>query len=110
MSLPPPESPTLDQTEEEQAAIKALVDSFAKSNLHDAQHGASKTSEKPSSAPRPMRIYTREQLLHLSNSPLVQLPPNMPELKQWFGFVVKTLCTLASWPHVLLQRQRNYLN
>ncbi|KAF9452608.1 hypothetical protein P691DRAFT_660489 [Macrolepiota fuliginosa MF-IS2] len=84
MSLPPPESPTLDQTEEEQAAIKALVDSFAKSNLHDAQHKPSTANEKPSE-PRPMRTYTREQLLHLYNSPLVQLPPNMPELKQWFG-------------------------
>lgn len=87
MSLPPPESPTLEQTEEERAAIKALVDSFAKSNLHDAQDDPSKPGAKPSSEPRPMRIYTREQLLYLYKSPLVQLPPNMPELKQWFGFV-----------------------
>lgn len=86
MSLPPPESPTLEQTEEEQAAIKALVDSFAKSNLHDAKHQPSKPAGHPSE-PRPMRLYNREQLLHLYKSPLVQLPPNMPELRQWFGFV-----------------------
>ncbi|KXN89870.1 hypothetical protein AN958_04874 [Leucoagaricus sp. SymC.cos] len=85
MSLPPPESPILDQTEEEQAAIKALVDSYAKSNLHDAQEDPSKADPKDPSKPRPMRKYTREQLLRLYRSPLVQLPPHMPELKQWFG-------------------------
>ncbi|TRM65781.1 hypothetical protein BD626DRAFT_566441 [Schizophyllum amplum] len=34
---------------------------------------------------RPLRIYTRKQLLHLHASPLVQVPTNMPELKDWFG-------------------------
>ncbi|KAF5355692.1 hypothetical protein D9756_003913 [Leucocoprinus leucothites] len=85
MSLPQPESPTLDQTEEEQAAIKALVDKYAKSNLHDAQEDPAKDGQKNPSEPRPMRVYTREQLLDLYRSPLVQLPPHMPELKQWFG-------------------------
>jgi hypothetical protein len=87
MSLPRPESPSLEQTEEEQAAIKALVDSFAKSNLHDAKHHPSKTPGNPP-GPRPMRLYSRGQLLRLYKSPLVQLPPNMPELRQWFGFVL----------------------
>lgn len=87
MSLPPPESPTLDQTEEEQAAIKALIDSYAKTGLHDTPAHPSKPHEKLPPNPRPLRVYTREDLLHLYNSPLVQLPPNMPELKQWFGFV-----------------------
>ncbi|KAG6813072.1 hypothetical protein H0H92_014131 [Tricholoma furcatifolium] len=32
-----------------------------------------------------MRIYTRPQILFLSKSPLIQLPPGMPELKEWFG-------------------------
>ncbi|KAJ7666420.1 hypothetical protein B0H17DRAFT_1336307 [Mycena rosella] len=30
-------------------------------------------------------IYTRPQLLNLQNSPLVKCPPDMPELKYWFG-------------------------
>jgi hypothetical protein len=96
MSLQPPDSPTLDQTEEEQAAIKALVDKYAKSNLHDAPDDSTKASENDPSAPRPMRIYTREQLLYLYRSPLVQLPPHMPELKQWFGFVVALALLLFS--------------
>ncbi len=35
--------------------------------------------------PHPMRRYTRKQLVSLSESPLVKPPPNMPELKVWFG-------------------------
>ena len=35
--------------------------------------------------PPPFRKYTRQQLVHLSTSPLVKPPPNMPELKVWFG-------------------------
>lgn len=40
----------------------------------------------PQSHPKSqIRIYTRPQLLALHSSPLVKLPPNMPELKHWFG-------------------------
>ncbi|KAJ3516787.1 hypothetical protein NLJ89_g907 [Agrocybe chaxingu] len=39
----------------------------------------------------PLRIYTRQQLLSLSNSPLVKLPPDMPELKTWFGTENETI-------------------
>lgn len=41
--------------------------------------------EKSLSSPHPMRKYTRKQLIFLSDSPLVKPPPNMPELKAWFG-------------------------
>ncbi|KAJ6574803.1 hypothetical protein B0H19DRAFT_613675 [Mycena capillaripes] len=34
---------------------------------------------------RPLMIYTRPQILHLQSSPLVKSPPDMPELKHWFG-------------------------
>ncbi|KAF9068054.1 hypothetical protein BDP27DRAFT_1403472 [Rhodocollybia butyracea] len=34
---------------------------------------------------RSLRIYSRPQLLALSKSPLVCVPPDMPELKEWFG-------------------------
>ncbi|TFK76940.1 hypothetical protein BDN72DRAFT_830113 [Pluteus cervinus] len=33
----------------------------------------------------PIKIYTRPQILALYKSPLVHPPPNMPELKDWFG-------------------------
>jgi hypothetical protein len=102
MSLPPQESPALDQIEDEQAAIKALVNSYAKSNLQDAQDDLAKATEKHSSEPHSMRVYTREQLLYLCRSPLVQLPPNMPELKQWFGSVDWSYSIPTPTPHVFL--------
>jgi len=37
-------------------------------------------------SPRLAIIYTRPQLISLQNSPLVQPPPNMPQLKDWFGY------------------------
>ena len=37
------------------------------------------------SSPRPLRIYTRPQLLSLSQSPMVKPPPDMPDLRTWFG-------------------------
>jgi len=88
MSLPPSESPTLDHAEEEKATIKALVDKYAKSNLHDAEQDPVKAIPKDPSGLRPKQVYTRRQLLSLFKSPLVKPPPDMPDLKQWFGSVV----------------------
>lgn len=48
-------------------------------------HNGDQHTENSLHKPRPMRKYTRSQLIELSKSPLVQLPPNMPELKVWFG-------------------------
>ncbi|KAJ6604341.1 hypothetical protein DFH09DRAFT_1122361 [Mycena vulgaris] len=42
------------------------------------------TATKPTPC-RPRMIYTRPQILYLQNSPLVKCPPDMPELKYWFG-------------------------
>ncbi|KAJ7919132.1 hypothetical protein B0H13DRAFT_1868857 [Mycena leptocephala] len=42
------------------------------------------TARKPVQS-RPLMIYTRPQMLHLQSSPLVKSPPDMPELKHWFG-------------------------
>ena len=42
-------------------------------------------TQRQPSLPRPILIYTRDQLLFLSNSPLVDAPPDMPDLKNWFG-------------------------
>lgn len=44
------------------------------------------TARKPVQS-RPLMIYTRPQMLHLQSSPLVKSPPDMPELKHWFGYV-----------------------
>ncbi|KAG6845987.1 hypothetical protein H0H87_011035 [Tephrocybe sp. NHM501043] len=67
--------------------VTELTTSLAIVTVHD---DASQTEpvtipQKKASSYRPMRIYTRPQILLLYNSPLVQLPPGMPELKDWFG-------------------------
>lgn len=37
-----------------------------------------------------IKVYTRPQILALYKSPLVHPPPNMPELKDWFGSALFT--------------------
>jgi hypothetical protein len=34
---------------------------------------------------RPVIVYTRPELVHMSKSPLVAPPKDMPDLKEWFG-------------------------
>lgn len=36
---------------------------------------------------RPLIVYTRKELIHLSTSPLVKIPDRMPAFKVWFGCV-----------------------
>lgn len=60
---------------------------------HSGQDGA---VTKPVQS-RPLMIYTRPQILHLQSSPLVKSPPDMPELKHWFGCVV-AVCTCVFGP------------
>ena len=70
------------------ALVSALQSATLDTASQSTQDGAENTQTTPqSSQPRPMRVYTRAQLLHLHRSPLVQPPPNMPELKVWFGCV-----------------------
>lgn len=62
---------------------------------------AATNAEKSSFLPRPIRIYTRPQLLSLSKSPMVEPPPDMPDLRTWFGWVASLpnlSCFLISLP------------
>ncbi|KAL1705049.1 hypothetical protein EV121DRAFT_270066 [Schizophyllum commune] len=63
-----------------------LADAVAGLAIQDDQRPPEQAqgTQQPDSQ-RPLRIYTRKQLLYLHASPLVQLPPGMPELKDWFG-------------------------
>lgn len=74
--------------EDSNSKTAALAAAFEAASLDDAPQPPHNTSENPpasTNSPRPLRIYTRAQLLNLHRSPLVQPPPDMPDLKSWFG-------------------------
>ncbi|KAI0778094.1 hypothetical protein BD413DRAFT_683932 [Trametes elegans] len=65
-------------------ALDSVVEAVAKASLQDevAVDVGQKTTETPT---RPLRVYSRHDILQLSKSPLVTLPEGMPALKDWFG-------------------------
>ncbi|KDR85159.1 hypothetical protein GALMADRAFT_233820 [Galerina marginata CBS 339.88] len=80
MSSPPASSETTESSQVPQESPSPASDSTPQDN-----DNAEPPIEKPLHSPRPLRKYTRQQLVSLSSSPLVKPPPNMPELKVWFG-------------------------
>lgn len=79
---------TSESSQTDPSPLDQLTDDIAAASLQDE---ASQTdlvdNEKRTPSPRPLRIYNRSQILHLSNSPLVKPPLDMPEMKDWFGYV-----------------------
>ncbi|KAF6766359.1 hypothetical protein DFP72DRAFT_866272 [Ephemerocybe angulata] len=69
----------------ETAALSAALESTSLSDAGQPPQSDTEKAPAATNATRPLRIYTRAQLLHLHRSPLVQPPPDMPELKSWFG-------------------------
>ncbi|KAI0662733.1 hypothetical protein C8Q70DRAFT_579135 [Cubamyces menziesii] len=65
-------------------AMDSVVEAVAKASLQDevATDIDQKNTDLP---PRPLRVYARHDMIHLSKSPLVGLPEGMPALKDWFG-------------------------
>ncbi|RPD63033.1 hypothetical protein L227DRAFT_498019 [Lentinus tigrinus ALCF2SS1-6] len=65
-------------------SVNDVVEAVAKVSLQDEV--AADVNEKTiDSSPRPLKVYTRYGLLHLSKSPLVGPPQSMPAFKDWFG-------------------------
>lgn len=71
----------------EQDSVDKLEEALAKTDLQEDSESSSSSEEKDMQPPRPLHIYTRPQLLHLSKSPLAYVPDGMPPLKEWFGYV-----------------------
>ncbi|EMD41793.1 hypothetical protein CERSUDRAFT_110356 [Gelatoporia subvermispora B] len=63
----------------------SLVDDVAKLTIENAKSPGKTTTHEPNAPVRPLRVYSRGQLLALYKSPLVQPPDDMPALKDWFG-------------------------
>jgi hypothetical protein len=79
------------------SAVDDLASSFATVAVQDEARSPKpilQHDEKDTAASWLIRIYTRRQLLLLHNSPLVTVPPNMPVLKDWFGYNAFTQSSL----------------
>ena len=75
-------------------AVEDVAGALAKVSLQD-QTAADVNSKPTEAPPRPLKVYTRQELLYLSKSSLVTLPTGMPLFKDWFGcVVVKRFCLL----------------
>ncbi|KAL4267629.1 hypothetical protein AB1N83_002162 [Pleurotus pulmonarius] len=72
---------------DQQSNLEGLPNSLASLTLQNDGGQSDNPDEKPKpdSPPRPLKIYTPQQLLFLYESPLVQVPNGMPDLKDWFG-------------------------
>lgn len=85
MSTPENEQPTNSQLTEENDAGQVSLDS------DDVD------VDKVVASPCLLRIYTRPQILRLHSSSLVEPPPGMPELREWFGCVQHSQSVLLSF-------------
>lgn len=74
--------------------IDVLAEAVATASLQD-QVAVDAQQKSPDNPPRPLRIYARHDILQLSKSPLVELPKDMPALKDWFGYVKDDMTSLA---------------
>lgn len=80
------------ETMPSQPSVEELANELEKTDIQNASDTQSEDTQPPDdaepSSPRPLIIYTRKQMLHLSQSPLVKPPAGMPDFKSWFGYVV----------------------
>ncbi|KAI1797792.1 hypothetical protein LXA43DRAFT_266656 [Ganoderma leucocontextum] len=65
------------------SAVEDVVGAIAKVSLQ--VEVVEDVNEKTAETARPLNVYTRHELLHLSKSPLVNPPDDMPPFKDWFG-------------------------
>ena len=69
------------------AVLSDLVEGVANVSIHGGDPGDTSTSKSERVSPKPLRVYTRSQVLYLRDSPLVKPPEGMPSLKDWYGYV-----------------------
>lgn len=83
MSSPPTGLQSLEIEDPTETPLQNQLSSADTSTQPDVN--TEQISQKQPSLSRPILIYTRKQLLFLCKSPLVKAPPDMPDLKSWFG-------------------------
>ena len=99
MSSPPTALQFLETEDPTETPLQNPV-SAADTSSPQLDVNTEQNAQKQPSLPRPILIYTRDQLLFLSKSPLVKAPPDMPDLKHWYGYAIP-LNSLISPSHLL---------
>ncbi|KAL5519113.1 hypothetical protein ACEPAH_796 [Sanghuangporus vaninii] len=66
-------------------SVDALVEGLEKTALENDAQDTQAAVQQECAESRLHIVYTRKQLVFLSQSPLVKLPEGMPEFKVWFG-------------------------
>lgn len=83
-------STSLETSTQDSNQNPSAVDDLAQSLDNTVLRGDAEDTQAVANVdPRPRIIYTRKQLVLLSQSPLVKVPDGMPEFRAWFGFVVR---------------------
>ncbi|THH03828.1 hypothetical protein EW145_g5972 [Phellinidium pouzarii] len=72
-------------TSQNPTAIDALAAELENAEIQSSSEAQAEATQHVAEGPRPRIVYSRKQLLHLSQSPLVNPPNDMPEFKSWFG-------------------------
>jgi hypothetical protein len=74
-------------------SIDVLLESASNIAIEELDNleGPSACPDTTTPVSRPLIVYTRLQLVRLHESPLVQPPPSMPPLREWYGYVLFSL-------------------
>lgn len=89
----PPDVP--QQSHKKESDDDELAEKLEKLEVESTENSVEETSTSAgdigssdeNNPPRPLIVYTRKELIHLSTSPLVKVPDRMPAFKAWFGCV-----------------------
>lgn len=83
---PPHDLPKNNVDDDDLAASLEKLTLLSAENSLEVPSGFAGASDENSTL-RPLIVYTRKELIHLSTSPLVKVPDRMPAFKAWFGCV-----------------------
>lgn len=80
-------------------AVEAVIAELENTVIQDHRSAEAEDTQTANDAqppsPRPPIVYSRKELLNLSQSFLVKPPDEMPDFKSWFGSVVLASCNVS---------------
>lgn len=84
--------------------VDALTDQLEETGIQSDAEDTQAVAEPEILDSRPRIVYSRKQLVHLSQSPLIKIPDGMPSFKSWFGSVFAVARSRVIFSNVLVMR------